>query len=174
MFSSTRHNSFHFYFIYYKLPNTILLLFFKKVLFTANMQFSIAIATLAAVAAAAPNANQAAATRQANLEQLKNQAAAIHADAAAAGCDFASMYSALKLSSYPLANMLQSAFLPLLVRPLLAVLLLPRLVLVRTSPSPKPWPDESIADWFHSLDILADLACIASVGNAIVSSAFYM
>lgn len=58
------------------------------------MQFSVAIVTLAAVAAAAPNAKQAAAaTRLANFEQFKHQAEVIHADAAAAGCDFGGTYS---------------------------------------------------------------------------------
>lgn len=55
------------------------------------MQFSIAIATLAAVAAANPSADRAAASRQANLQAFKSQAQVIHDQAAAAGCDFASM-----------------------------------------------------------------------------------
>lgn len=56
------------------------------------MQFSTAIVTLAAVAAAAPNAQQAAKARQDRLEVFKNEAQIIHTDAAQAGCDWKSKW----------------------------------------------------------------------------------
>lgn len=54
------------------------------------MQFSTAIVTLAAVVAAAPNAQQAAKLRQDRLELFKNEAQIIHTDAAQAGCNWGS------------------------------------------------------------------------------------